>query len=75
MHQLLSLYLLYRVVCSADVFGGANGIPKRIPSPALCEPDTTAKNVLEKKSRTSNVDGADATPSARMRPGPAKNGR
>ncbi|KAG1797245.1 hypothetical protein EV424DRAFT_1546678 [Suillus variegatus] len=59
----------------ADVFGGANGIPKRIPSPALCEPDTTAKNVLEKKSRTSNVDGADATPSARMRPGPAKNGR
>ncbi|KAG2045325.1 hypothetical protein BDR03DRAFT_977112 [Suillus americanus] len=59
----------------ADVFGGANGISKWIISPALCDPDTTAMNVLEKKSRTSNIDGADATPSARMQPGPAKNGR
>ncbi|KAG1722609.1 hypothetical protein EDB19DRAFT_1834930 [Suillus lakei] len=47
----------------------------RIPSPALCDPDTAAKSVLGKKSKASNVDGADATQSTRMRPGPVKNRR
>ncbi|KAG1758728.1 hypothetical protein EDD22DRAFT_849784 [Suillus occidentalis] len=51
----------------ADVFGGVNGILKRIPSPALCDPDAQdAKSILKKKSRTSNVDRVDATQSARI---------
>ncbi|KAG1752261.1 hypothetical protein EDD22DRAFT_957628 [Suillus occidentalis] len=52
------------------MFGGVNGIPKWIPSPVLCNPDTAAKSILMKKSKASNIDGADATQSARMRPGP-----
>ncbi|KAG2039989.1 hypothetical protein BDR03DRAFT_1008348 [Suillus americanus] len=59
----------------ADVFSGANGIPKRIPFPVLCDPNTAAKSILGKKSKASNVDGADAIQSARIRPGPVKNRR
>ncbi|KAG1803115.1 uncharacterized protein BJ212DRAFT_1304680 [Suillus subaureus] len=38
----------------ADVSGGVNGIPKWIPSPALCDPNTAVKSVLWKKSKASN---------------------